>query len=153
MTTIAYRDGVMAADSQATADWVVYRVSKLVRLPCGGVAGGCGSATECTEALRWLVRGEKGRRPKLKYSTIIVAYGDGRVLIHEGKNWEYLPVMGPAAIGSGVQAAMAAMLSFGASPERAVEAAAAVDSGTSGPVSSLTVGPTEKPKRASHKRK
>lgn len=147
MTTIAYRDGVMAADTQGTLCEVKHRVHKLRRLPCGGVAGGCGKAVEVEKAMKWLAEGMKGERPKLRESYLVVAFGDGRVVTIEDKSWTELPTLGPVAMGSGHAPALAAMRYFEASAEDAVKAAATVDIFTSEPVEVMRVEPKAKPKR------
>lgn len=147
MTTIAYRDGEMAADTQVTCGELKYRATKMVRLPCGGVAGACGTLPEAVVAFEWLRRGGKGAPPKLKQTSVLVAYGDGRVVLYEDKRWTPLPLSGPVSIGSGSQAATAAMNHFGASAEQAVLAAATADPGTSGPVDVFRVEPVKRRKR------
>jgi len=138
MTTIAYRDGVMAADTQETGACIKRRMPKLVRLPCGGVAGGCGEVTALRKALAWIAR-PKGEPPRLKDASLLVAYADGRVGWIEDKLWTFCEVHPPYAIGSGAQAAMAAMQHFNACARVAVEAAASADPNTSAPVEVLAV--------------
>lgn len=57
LTVIAYKGGVMAADTQLTDGNSACRVRKIVRLPDGGVAGGCGVWASAYAALRYLERG------------------------------------------------------------------------------------------------
>lgn len=138
MTTIAYRDGVMAADTQETGDCTKQRAPKMVRLPCGGVAGGAGYVIPLKRGLAWLAK-PKGQPPKLKGAQILVAYGDGRVGYYADKDWTFCEVHEPYAIGSGTQAAMAAMCYFQTSACEAVEAATTADPNTSGPVEVMRV--------------
>ena len=146
MTTIAVRDGQMAADTQVTESALALRGEKIVRLPCGGLAGGCGLYGEVRRGLVWLQSGGKGKPPKLTESEILVAYGDGRVGSYSGR-WTFMPYRGPAAVGSGAQAALAAMYHYDASAEEAVKAAASVDPNTSGPVDVFRVEPVKAKKR------
>lgn len=146
MTTIAVADGVMAADSQVTEGALTLRGEKIVRLPCGGLAGGCGLYGEVRRGLAWLAAGGKGKPPKLKESEILVAYGDGRVGCYAA-TWTFMPLRGGAAIGSGAQAALAAMNHYGASAEQAVLAAASVDPNTSAPVDVFRVEPVRRRKK------
>lgn len=146
MTTIAFSDGQMAADTQVTCGDLRYRTTKLVRLPCGGVAGACGLLSEASKAFEWLKSG-KGKPPKLKGTSVLAAYSDGRVGVYEDKEWMLLPFSGPVAIGSGAQAAMAALVHFKASPAEAVKAAAAVDPSTSEPVEVMRIEPVKSRKR------
>lgn len=146
MTTIALdASGMMAADTQESCGDLILRGPKLARLPCGGLAGACGPSVECQQALDWL-RSPKGNRPKLgKDCWLLIAYGDGRVGLVIDKKWTFIPHTAPVAIGSGSQAAMAAMVRFKASALEAVQAAAETDPSTSGPFDVMSVSP--KPKR------
>lgn len=146
MTTIAVSGNEMAADSQVTEGALTLRGSKIVRLPCGGLAGGCGLYGEVRLGLDWLKSGGKGKAPKLTESEILVVYGDGRLGSYTGK-WTFMPYRGIAAVGSGAQAALAAMNHFGASAEQAVLAAASVDPNTSAPVDVFRVEPKRRKKR------
>lgn len=149
MTTIAYKDGVMAADTQETTGDVFNRAPKLVRLSCGGVAGASGESVMCQRALNWLAAPKKGgKAPKLVDCTVLVAYADGRKGVYQDKLWTLLPFHDCMAIGSGSQAALGAMNRYKASAIEAVECAAAVDPSTSLPVEALAV----EPKRAKRKR-
>jgi len=146
VTTIAYRDGVMAADTQATLGEVKHRAHKLRRLPCGGVMGGCGTASEVVRAMNWVAKGMKGKPPKIPNSYLVIAFGDGRVVTVEDKHWTMIDAPEAVALGSGHQAALAAMRYFDASAEQAVYAAATVDIFTSAPVEVLRVEPKEAPR-------
>lgn len=146
MTTIAYRDGVMAADTQETCGDIRTRTPKLARLPCGGVAGASGDSAMCVQALEWLSKG-KGDRPKLLECSVMVAYGDGRLGIYADKKWTFLPFYGFSAIGSGMGAALGAMAHYGATAGEAVECAAKVDVYTSAPVETMAVEPKRAKRR------
>lgn len=147
MTTIATRgNGILASDSQCTYDGnVKLRVAKLHRLKDGSVAGGCGHVSEILAAVRWLET-RKGKAPKMRNCDVLIARPDGTTvtLCPDGI---FSEVKGPMAIGSGMQAAMAAMVYFGASAEEAVMAAAEVDPNTSAPVDVMRVEPKAKRKR------
>lgn len=146
MTTIAYKDGQVAADTQETSDYVKNRGPKLVRLPCGGVAGGAGDSVQVQRALNWLEK-PRGKAPKLLDAQILVAYGDGRIGYFNDPKWTFVPVYGVFAIGSGSQAAFAAMNHYGATAEQAVLAAASVDPNTSAPVDVYRVEPVKRRKK------
>jgi ATP-dependent protease HslVU (ClpYQ) peptidase subunit len=148
MTTIAYDNGVMASDTQATWGGNKSRVHKLFRLPCGGVMGGCGTADEINRAFNWLAKGAKGKPPKIPNSSLLIAKADGRSYSVTDKHWTWVEELGPVAIGSGAQAAVCAMRHFQATSEEAVHAAASVDTYTSAPVETMAV----EPKRAKRKR-
>jgi ATP-dependent protease HslVU (ClpYQ) peptidase subunit len=147
MTTVAYADGVMAADTQATWGGNKSRVHKLFRLPNGGVMGGCGTADEINRAFSWLAKGAKGKPPKIPNSSLLIAKADGTVYSVTDKHWTWVEELGPVAIGSGAQAALCAMRHFMATPKEAVHAAASVDTYTSAPVETMAVEPKRAPKR------
>jgi hypothetical protein len=149
VTTIAYRDGVMAADTRCTWADTTFEVDKLVRLPCGGVAGGCGKAASIQRGFKWLLSGCKGAVPKIGVDTFfLIAFGDGRVCLTTDKLMTMEPVNGVAAIGSGQQAAIGAMRRFKATAVEAVEAAATVDPYTGGEIDHMQV---ERPKARSRR--
>lgn len=138
MTTVAtLGDGVFAADTQCVGDSIRTRVRKLFRLPCGGVAAGAGDFPEIVRFIGWLQAGGHGQAPELKDSTVMVAFGDGRR--GEFCGGTFTLVEGPNAIGSGSQAAMCAMVHYGADAEAAVHAAASVDAYTRAPVEVMAV--------------
>lgn len=139
MTTIATRgDGIVAADSQCTWGDNKLRVRKVFRLPCGGLAAGCGVFSEIVAAIDW-VKTRKGKPPKMKNCDLMVVYADRTLTLAPGGI--FTEVMGPIAIGSGMQAALCAMRHFEASAEEAVHAAASVDPSTSAPVEVYRVKP------------
>ena len=139
MTTIATRgDGIVAADSQCTWGDNKLRVHKVFRLPCGGLAAGCGVISEYVAAIDWL-KTRKGQPPKMKRCDLMVVYEDRTLTLSPGGI--LTEVIGPIAIGSGMQAALCAMRHFEASAEEAVYAAASVDPNTSAPVHVYRVEP------------
>lgn len=143
MTTIACKDGCMAADTQLTGDYV-YRAQKLVRLPNGGIAGGAGEWPRAYSALSWLANGEQGDPPAFKKAEVLILQPDGSLWLAEEAFPAYPLLDKAAAIGSGAQAAMLAMLG-GASAVEAVKAVAKFEPNTSEPVQMLSIAP--KPKR------
>lgn len=145
MTTICYRDGVLAADSLATDDACGLHVRKIVRLPDGDMAGGAGDLTEVVQALSWLAGGSDGDPPAIPGSSIIFTEAGVPHLATSG--WPGIALKGYAAIGSGAQGAMVAMR-LGKSAQEAVEAVAGIDHCTGGEIDTLTY---EKP--AGRKRK
>lgn len=138
MTTAAAFRGVMAADTQLTGNGVVFRVQKLFRLPDGGVASGAGDWGKCYAALKWLSDGEKGECPTFEDSSLLILRPDGSIWIADDL-WPAYPLLDEfAAIGSGQQAAQAAMRA-GKSAEQAVRVAIGVDNATSDPVQTMRV--------------
>ena len=138
MTTCAAKAGIFAADTQLTSGQTIYRVSKLVRLPDGGVATGCGDWAEVYQALRWLADGEHGDCPDFPDSTILIGRPDGSLWLADDKFNPY-PLIGTiAAIGVGSQAAQVAMYG-GKTAQQAVEAVCGQDPHTSAPVETMKV--------------
>ena len=133
MTTIAYRDGVLAADSLATCNGMrdgygakIWRVGRLL-------VGGAGSRAECLKFRDWVVAGMKGR-PDIAETNAIVVSPEHVVCWSEKGCW---PVAEPFyAIGSGYEIAIGAM-AVGADAERAVHIAAQYDTRTGGDVITL----------------
>lgn len=64
MTVIAYKDGVMAADSEASAGGRRYRVivPKIAR--GNGIAGGTGLASDVAAFCKWFASGEPSEKPE-----------------------------------------------------------------------------------------
>ena len=134
MTTIAYRWGVLAADSRAGSNgWIYpYASEKLHRLPDGTVVGLCGTLAEATKFVQWLKAGESGDEPPLAESTIIRLRKDGSLTIYEaGASFDIKTEFG--AWGSGGPVANAAMY-MGADAAKAVEIASLLDDATGGKI-------------------
>lgn len=131
MTTIAFRDGIVVADSRANrGGWLnTGDVVKLYRVKDGvcAIEGAAGATT----ALRsWLERAE-GEKPKMTGdASVIHIRNDGVITVHEAGGEEIQP--GPfMAWGSGAPIALGAMYA-GATAKQAVEIAAKVDPYTGG---------------------
>jgi ATP-dependent protease HslVU (ClpYQ) peptidase subunit len=134
MTTIAYRAGIMAADTRAmNGGWIVSEnVSKLVRLDDGAVAGFAADSTAWVlKFTRWYNASLKSiiterEQPDMKdEALVLVAHPEGWLQLYSGTG--YSKLSDPFhAIGSGWPAAHAAMW-MGASAERAVRVAAKID--------------------------
>jgi 20S proteasome alpha/beta subunit len=136
MTTIAFRDGVLAADTAMTDGCVSIRTTKIVPLPDGRYWAGAGDASACVAVGKWLAGGCEGRRPRVADVEGLIVGPDGVEIL--AARWPAMPVTGFVAVGSGAQAAMAAM-HMGAAAHEAVEVAAAVDVATAAPVESVYV--------------
>lgn len=132
MTTIVYRDGVLAADSQATVGNLIVPggTQKLHRLRDGSVASMAGIASAGRGFIAWLDRGAKGDRPTLEGTVVVHLTADGCIEYDEfGTN----PVDEFQAWGSGQQVATGALYA-GCTAEAAVQIACLADTGTSEPV-------------------
>lgn len=89
MTVIAYKDGVMVADTQATDNTVRLRTSKLARLLDGGVAGKCGNCSAGWAALSWVASGGSldggERQPEVEGACLLIVKGDGSLWMLEDR--------------------------------------------------------------------
>lgn len=138
MTTIAYRDNMMAADS-ACFDSDLYQgeVDKLWVLPSVGLIGCCGEIGAMIRVVDWLKSGEEGSKiPNLPDDCdfeAIVVNPEGEVL-HYDRHLVPIRVANKLhAIGSGRKLALGAMMA-GASADKAVQIACQYDSGSREPV-------------------
>jgi ATP-dependent HslUV protease subunit HslV len=145
MTTIAYRNGIIAADTGLTAGCLRDgHVEKIAKRKDGSVAGASGEAWWIVAFLEWFKNG--GEVPHIVdggvFSVALVVNKRRKVTIYEsekGRTWSY-EIKGPYhAIGSGRQVALGA-LHTGAHVVDAVKAAMVHDDGTYGKVQSLKVG-------------
>ena len=144
MTVIAFKDGVMAADTQLTGFNQRTRAQKLIRMPDGGVAGGCGDWTQAYAGLKFLAEGgneESDKLPNLKGATILIAKPDGSLWLIENEFPAFPLLDKHAAVGCGVDAAMMAM-SYGASAIEACQRVTKQDVLCGDPVQSMEVEPT-----------
>jgi hypothetical protein len=138
VTTAAYKDGTMAADTQLTAGTLIYRAQKVYQLPDGGVVSATGQWSKCYAAIDWLVKGRKGEAPSFKDCQLLIVKKGGSVWLADDYFPEYPVQDAYIAIGCGAQAAMVAMAS-GASSIEAVQQVAKLDANTSGPVQYLSI--------------
>lgn len=140
MTTIAYRDGVIAADGasfrgQTRIDGMV----KVARGPEGRLGGACGHAGFMTGWLDWIAgRCSAPPEPKMTQDTAdagLIVYPDGRIELHEADG--VFSIATPYyAMGCGRDQALGAMFT-GATAEVAIKAAIAHDAYTGGEVTVL----------------
>lgn len=138
MTTIAYRDGTLAADTGVCTNngGCVAYMSKIAKGPDGTVGGASGRGVFGHAFLAWVRSGRHGAPPEAKEGDRgIVVTPDG--LIHAYEDGGTVTLRGPYfAIGSGTSEALGAMFA-GATAEQAVRAAIAHDDGTFGEVETL----------------
>jgi len=140
MTTIAYREGIMAADSGVWfGDGLAPWARKLVRDGEGTLYGVCGNAGQAQAFIEWVEAGSHGERPtadkveedRSSYLVMKVTRGGPiRILTAYGCEVYDAPYF---AIGAGNAGALSAMF-CGASAIRAIEAAIAHAGGAIGPV-------------------
>lgn len=138
MTTIAYRDGVLASDSLVTlGNTKVHGSYQKIRRIGDHLLGTAGSVAACQQFIDWVKSGnDEDPPPKGEYSALII---DPRGRVREMENGSVLPVPRGAkffAIGSGAPYALAAMYA-GATATEAVKIAAKIDTSTGLPVKTL----------------
>jgi hypothetical protein len=136
ITTIAYRDGVMASDTLMIKGTTIFgHVVKIVRRESdGALCGGAGNLSWVQAFHRWFLDGEEGETPPMsEYDNGIIARkNDPEVEIFEESGlFRFEPNF--TSIGCGKEFALAAM-SLGADPETAVKTAMQFDPGTGGEV-------------------
>jgi len=136
MTTITYRDGRIAGDSQVSSGSVFdCTITKVAQNERGDLAGASGCIVFSQAFLAWFSGGEKGETPKCPEdgeAFIVRGSEAGRIECWDSRG--YCCVFAPYyAIGSGKRVALGAM-AFGASAAQAVECAAKHDIYTSGEV-------------------
>lgn len=152
MTTLAYKDGVLAADMQVTAGNRKFQFSKARHTKDGGLVGGAGNLAQVIKVLRWVAEGMDDDKPDFgdegEFECIWVS-PDGSVYLLDDALEPMKIEDGFLAIGSGGPYAVAAM-HLGRSPEEAVEVAARFDPATSGPVQVWRLQP--RPAKAKRKK-
>lgn len=126
MTTIAYRDGVLAADTLHSNNGirVGYR-PKIAVLPDGGWLATKGCSGYGHALLKWLEGGRQGEQPKGEGGGFLV-HLDGTLEGFEGEVCEVFSGAPFYAFGSGAEIALGA-LQMGATAEQAIAAAIALD--------------------------
>jgi hypothetical protein len=146
MTVIAFKDGVMAADTQLSYGNSASRAQKIVRLPDGGVAGGCGLWCAAYAVLKFLADGgteddDPKTLPNPADCQVLIARPDGSLWVIEERFPAYPLLDKVAAIGCGADAAHMAM-TLGLSPVEAVGKVINQDILCGGNVQSMEVEPT-----------
>ncbi len=138
MTTITFRNGVMAADSGVwVEDTMSHKTKKLYRLKNGSVAGFCGSLNEALSIIRWL-DGDKDIKVNWSEATILVVTVAGRILMYDAEKPVVLRKTKYVAVGTGTAVALGAF-HHGATAIEAVQAAIEHDAKSKGPVFSMRV--------------
>ncbi len=141
MTTIAYRDGILASDSLGTANGLRDSIlcTKIFRIgPC--LVAGAGSAAKILKFVDWVKNGLDPETLPFTHEDdangMLVTPAGKIIMWSEQGPW---PVESPFyALGSGYQIAMGAM-EMGATAAEAVEAAIKWDTGSGGPVRTLAI--------------
>lgn len=141
MTTIAYRNGCLAADTAILNGYNILG-DAIVKIASdhGCLAGAAGDAGYCAAFLRWFRNGEQGDPPKAgkedgNFDSGIIVRPDGSIDRHEIGGWHTIRPR-YYALGSGRDHAFGAMFA-GADAETAVRAAIEHDPGTAGSITVL----------------
>lgn len=140
MTTIAYRDGVIAADTLAT--WGSSRDGAFTKVAKRGpyLAGVSGGVAACQRFLDWFSMGLRGDPPQMpdgdRTSHGIIILPDDRMLTWGPTGWERTRIIDHYAMGSGGEFAQGA-LAMGATAERAVQVAIQYDTKSGGDITVL----------------
>lgn len=130
MTTIAYRDGIMAGDSGNWLNNVMYRGAiKVARGPDGSLHGVTGNAGDAEPYIRWVLDGMQGDAPKPEatdrnegrsaFLALVVPPGGGPVRLWTAFGSEEHHDVPFIAIGAGAEMAVGAMAA-GATAEEAI---------------------------------
>lgn len=144
MTTIAYRSGVMAADTgMSSGGGRVGFTQKIARTLDGHLVAAAGSAAYAHAFKQWALGGEVGDPPKAKSDGNycdrgLIVRATGQIEVYEEGGM--FPVEASyVAMGSGAAEARGAMF-CGATAEQAVRAAIEHDDGTFGDITVLRGG-------------
>lgn len=148
MTTIAFKDGWLAADGRACSGTLIIseKAIKLFKLKDRSWVGGCGDVPLIRAYREWLDRGAKGNPPALVDPTDKDSWGrllrvfpsrKTEVLVYDHIGCQAI-FDNMYAMGSGREFALAAM-DLGKSAEQAVRYAMTRDTGTGGEVIAIKV--------------
>jgi ATP-dependent protease HslVU (ClpYQ) peptidase subunit len=134
MTTLVYRDGILAADTQITYGGmrIPGHATKIHKLPDGSLYGFVGSLETGELMRKALLCDDPESRPDLKVDTYegLILTATGKMLFFEDRGW--IPLKLPyIAMGSGMSYAFGAM-AMGATAPEAVKVSMKLDGGTGG---------------------
>lgn len=138
MTTLAYKDGVLASDSMALNSWNILGAKAKIDRRGSILFGASGrSSSICRAFVDWGRRGFVGDPPQMRMgdgedACGFIFPGEDRIIMwtHDGPNEFRAPYFG---FGSGGEFATGAMAA-GASPEEAIRIASQWDLGTNLPL-------------------
>jgi len=143
VTVIAYRDGVMAADTLMVDgnNNRIAQATKIIRNANGDLCGVAGDAGPCYAFLQWFQGLGEAERPEFKPGSgvraLIVRVSNSHPAWIVDESGEFVIRDRFYAIGCGRPEAMAAMW-MGADAVKAVECAIALDTGCGGSIEVLT---------------
>lgn len=141
MTTMAFRNGILASDRYVTGGGTLLAVKTKIAKVGNVLVGATGAGAVCHAFILWAMGGCKGNPPETRHVFGDNVYEGTGILILPGKppraltlieaGWQDTEADPYVAFGSGADNAMGAM-SMGASAAQAVEAAAKHDLATGG---------------------
>ena len=154
MTTIVYKDGLLAADGRVTADFTIISENYTKLYAIRGetdayVIGLAGDTQEFGHFTYWATQDFcLSCFPTLpdqssvieNLSALVIRQSNSNLYLFEGKGFAQLPEKG-VAIGSGMDAAMAG-LALGLNAEECVELAATIDAATNDTITTWNVADT-----------
>lgn len=150
MTTIAYRDGVLAGDQRTTDDGAIVpgRFIKVFKNDQGWLYGACGDSGPMEDFYRFMAGVVNSIDPKRIprsgiYEAIIVSPTSDVFVVEKGFIEKYPLDTEYLAIGSGRKVAYGALY-MGATPAQAVQAAITHDNCTGGSVNVVLLNKLEK---------
>lgn len=133
MTTVAYRDGIMASDSSCwEGSTNAHSVKKIWKIKqC--LVGCSGSLSDINAFVHWVKDGaDDADFPKMKHMSAIVVFHTGKVCAYEAGSFHPIHVIGKyCATGSGATVALGAMYQ-GATAVEAIRAARFHNEATAG---------------------
>lgn len=147
MTAIAFRDGVMAADTAVWASTgggytVVGRYRKIDRLKDGSLFASTGRSADHQAVIRWLATDQEGETPKVKEQfSAIWARRRGVLKIEDDVRPFDMPQADFYAAGASMEFLLGA-LAAGASAEEAVRLAIQYTDGAAGDVQVERLAPS-----------
>ncbi len=143
MTTVAYKNGVLAFDSKVSSSGVHVGWMVKGRKTSKYLIAGCGACEDLQAFIDWMVSGG-AQEDKKKYGldrevdlAAIVINKKGKVLHYESRLYPYEINSELHAVGSGADIAIGAM-AFGATSSQAVKIASKFDVATGGTIKDLS---------------
>ena len=141
MTTIAYRDGVLAADRRVSDGHSIIGEDRKIVMGYDCLAGAGGRADCCEMFIQWVLAGRPDDDlPDIEAGQLhaITIEADGQILVWQNIAAPF-PITAPfLAVGSGDEFAIGAM-EMGADAKTAVEVASRRDLATGGGIDILTL--------------
>jgi 20S proteasome alpha/beta subunit len=130
MTTIAYKNGVLATDTKASDGDLAALCTSKVYETADEVYAIAGTLSRGLKFVDWLLGGEEGEAPKMKGVTVVcMSKKDRTVTIYEETDYPMVVEDTMYAWGSGSHLAIGAM-AHGATPKEAVAIANKWDNGS-----------------------